>query len=171
MEVLMRTGLFGFGVLVFMVFFLLSPLVADHVNVPASAFKSGSSSFDALWNPLGGDYVYLGGTGSSTLCAPVFLPDGVMIKNMRVVYYDNDSGDDLHVELHRQNVFVPGTTLVVFEFSSSGATNAVQYAVDSTTPVPAKRKVQNGPVTWFIKAHFGDAGPSLRLYSVQIEYQ
>jgi hypothetical protein len=166
----MRKYLFGFGVMVFMVLFLMSPLAADHVNVPATAFASGSSTFDALW-PIAADYIYLGGTGNGSLYAPVYLPDGVIIKNMRVVYWDGDVDHDLKVELKRQNVFTPGSTDVVFDFLSSGDTSAVQYGIDSTTPINAYRKVQNGPVTWYIIVHFGEATTSLRVYSIQIEYK
>ncbi len=150
--------------------FMMSPVLADYVTVPATAFKSGSSSYDALW-PSTGEYVYLSGSGGGNLHAPVYLPDSVTIKNMRVVYVDNHVDHNFIVSLKRQNVFTPGSIDTLFQFNSSGADSIVQYGIDNTTPINSYRKVQNGPVTWFISVIFQESTTSLHIYSIQIDYE
>lgn len=143
---------------------------AGHVNVPASAFRSQNEDASVILYGYRGAVYYASGQ-SGYLVAPVNLPDGVYIKNIRAVYYDNDASYNLTVHLVRQNVFLDDHTHL-FSVSSSGASASVQSGVDSTHSTSASdRLVQNGPVQWYIEANFPYGTSNLRLHHVSIEYQ
>jgi hypothetical protein len=151
--------------------FSTSLILADHVNVPASAF-TGRDSFVLYTRSTYGEYVYITSGGSGYLTAPVILPDGVKIKNIRLHFVDNTNSGYIQVHLARLNHFT-GSSDNVFSVSTNPVTSSpsIQWGVDSTaSPANSYRMVQNGQVTWNVSAYFSLAGSNLRIYSVQIEY-
>jgi len=149
-------------------FLLIAPgLRAEFVNVSPAAFTSLDGTAGAA-NGIFGQYVIKSGS-AGWLYAPVNLPDGVVIKNIRVHYYDNAAAD-LGVNFVRVNHFIPDYN-TVFYVESSGASTSHQWKTDSThDTVAAHRLVSNGACTYFIVAVMPAASSDLRIYSVQIEY-
>ncbi len=148
-----------------------SLILAEHVNVPASAF-TGRDSFVPYTRSTYGEYVYITSGGSGHLTAPVILPDGVKIKNIRLHFIDNTNSGYIQVHLARLNHF-NGSSNNVFSVTTNGVTSSpsVQWAVDSSaSPANSYRMVQNGQVTWNIYAYFSFSSSDLRLYSIQVEY-
>lgn len=142
-------------------------LFADFVNVPPAAF----TTLDGTSNVSGGAFAQYAYKSPPTgwLYAPVNLPDGVVIKNIRVHYYDNAVAD-LGVIFVRVNHFIPDFSQV-FYVESSGASTNHQWKTDSThNTVAAHRLVNNGVCTYFIVAVMPEASSDMRIYSVQIEY-
>jgi hypothetical protein len=150
-----------------------SVLSSDKVmtNVAASAF-TGINSTVAYTRTGYSEYVFLTSGDSGHLTAPVTLPDGAKIKNIRLNFLDNTDSGHIQVHLVRLNHFT-GSTTNVFSVTTDGLTSSssVQWVVDSSaSPANSYRQVQNGQVTWHIYAHFSATGSDLRIYSVQIEY-
>ena len=158
------------SVLVFFVLLSSSYLMADFVNVPAAAFQSVEDSGIRVSSRHA--YIALGST-EQTLYAPVYLPDGAIIKNIRVQYMDNDAANDMTVELVQANTYL-GTFSILLTETSSGASASVQSMVDSdcSPNAPSKRLVINSVLTWCIRVAVSAAGPgdTLRIYGVVIEY-
>jgi hypothetical protein len=151
---------------------ILTPLItADYVNVPASAF-TGKDSSVPYTRPTYGECVYITSGGSGYLTAPVILPDGVIIKYVRLNFIDNTDSGFILVHLVRLNHF-NGISANVFSVTTenSASSPSMQWVVDNTaSPTSAYRKVRNGQVTWNISAYLSSSSPDLRIYSVQIEY-
>ena len=153
------------------ILFSTSFILAEYVNVPASAFTGRDSSVPYTRSTYG-EYVYITSGGSGYLTAPVILPDGVIIKHVRLNFIDNTDSGYVQVHLVRLNHF-NGSSANVFSITTEGSTSSssVQWALDFTaSPADSFRKVQNGQVTWNIYAHFSSSSSDLRIYSVQIQY-
>jgi hypothetical protein len=149
-----------------------SVLSSDKVmtNVAASAF-TGLNSTVAYTRTGYSEYVFVTSGATGQLTAPVTLPDGAKIKNIRLNFADNTDSGHIQVQLMRLNNFTGGIT-DVFSVTTEGLTSSssVQWVVDSTaSPANSYRQVQNGQVTWHIYAYFSATGSDLRIYSVQIE--
>jgi hypothetical protein len=162
----MKKVFLGISILLFLSSFTL----AYHVNVAASAF-TGINSTIPYERSTYGEYIYIPSGSSGYLTAPVILPDGAKIKNIRLSFVDNTDSGHILVHLVRLNHF-NGDILNVFSVTTEGFTSlpSVQWVVDSTTSSNAKRQIQNGQVTWNIYAYFSATGSDLRIYSVQIEF-
>jgi len=147
-----------------------SYLMAEFVNVPSAAFQSqGDSGIE-----ISSRYAYIAlGSTEQILYAPVYLPDGAIIKNMRVQYLDNDATFDISVELVQANTYA-GTYTVLLNATSAGASPNVQSMVDSdcSPNAPSKRLAVNAVLTWVIRVNMGapGLGNSTRIYGVVIEY-
>lgn len=136
----------------------------DFVHVPASEFNITPS--DGMF--MGGQMVYKTGT-LGYLTAPVHLPDGAVIKNIRVFYYDNSSYY-MQVNLVRRNQFTDEMTSL-FTVQTSGALDEYRSIVDSTcSPAPSYRKVYNNTCQYYMRAYFDTTGSNLILYGISIEY-
>jgi len=157
------------GILILL--FSSSFILAYHVNVAASAFTGGMSTIPYARTNYG-EYIYIPSGSTGYLTAPVILPEGAKIKNIRLHFIDNTDSGYIEVHLTRLNHFT-GTTLNVFSVTTDGLTSSssVQWVVDSTaSPANSYRQVQNGQVTWNLYAYFSATGSDLRIYSVQIEF-
>jgi hypothetical protein len=167
----MKKKVLGIGVLVLL--FSATSLTADFVNIPASAFKGWSNTIDYNCVISPGSYFYFySPDGDDGFLAEVHLPDGVKMKNMRLLYYDNDAVNDMECTLWRHNMFLPDCT-AVFQVTSSGAsTTSVRSAVDSSTSPNSNRVVYNNVCTYTIRILMNSSGMnSIRLYGVTIEYE
>jgi hypothetical protein len=155
----------GIWALIFLFAFSASAARADFVNVPASAFRGDTESEDFNCD---GIYVVKPSTGG-LLYASVNLPDGVVIKNMRLLYQDNSTDYNLTATLWRMNMFTGGST-ALFLVSTSGASPTSQSLVDSTTSVPANRMVYNNVLQYCVSLYFHGGDSNIRVYGVTIEY-
>jgi hypothetical protein len=155
------------GILI--LFFLASFIMADHVSISASAFTGHSHSTGYSRDSYGR---YIAKTiFSGYLHAQVTLPDGCVIKNIRLNCVDNSDNGHILVNLVRVNHFTADYSLL-FTASSDGATSSpnIQWFVDSTCSPNSYRQVINGAVTWHLCLLFTEADTELHVYSVQIEY-
>jgi hypothetical protein len=155
------------GILVLL--FLSALAMADHVSISASAFTAHSSGEGYSRDSYGR---YISKTISSGfLHAPVFLPDGCIIKNIRLNCIDNSDTGYVSAYLFRTNHF-NGTYTLLFSASSSGAASSpdMQWFVDSTCSPASYRQVRNGSLTWHLCLAFTEADTDIKAYSVQIEY-
>jgi hypothetical protein len=146
-------------------------VLAYHVNVAASAFTGGMSTIPYSRTNYG-EYIYIPSGSDGYLTAPVILPEGAKIKNIRLHFIDNTDSGHILVHLVRLNHF-NGSTTNVFSVTTDGLTSSpsVQWVVDSSaSPASSYRLVQNGQVTWNLYAYFSTTGSDLRIYSVQIEF-
>jgi len=151
-------------------------IFADHLTIPAGAFKAGDGSTVPTVSYYG-EYVSWAGPSSGWLYAQVHLPSGVYVKNIRTFYYDNTVTGRIVVYFSRMNHWTADSVLRtqedVFHISSgdSTASHLVEYQVDSThDTVAAHRLIQNNNCTYWVAVWFGVPGDDLRLYNVQIEY-
>jgi hypothetical protein len=165
----MKKKVLGIGVLVLL--FFTTSLMADFVNVPASAFKGWSNTIDYSCVISIGNYFYFySPDGDDGYLAEVHLPDGVKMKNMRLLYYDNDGSNNMECTLYRHNMFAPDCT-AVFSVTSTGAETTIRSAVDSTTSPNSNRVVYNNVCTYTIRILLNSTGSNMRLYGVTIEYE
>jgi len=139
-------------------------VLADFIHIPASEFNVSPS--DGMF--MGGQFVYKTDT-IGYLTAPVHLPDGAIIKNIRVFYYDNHVSS-IQVSLYRRNQYTDDFTQL-FYLQTAEAINSDRFAVDSTcSPAPSYRKVYNNACQYYLRVYFGATGNDLKIYGVAIEY-
>jgi hypothetical protein len=152
--------------------FLLSVAQAGIVNVPLNCIRSWNDDSNQLaFICTGPTAVYLyKDTSADNLYAPVYLPDGAIIKNIRVMYMDNDASGDVYAILFRSNMYT-GTRDTLLQVQSSGASSAIQNMVGSTCTPPSLRLVNNAACQYFLRLYFTSFGTDLRIYGVAIEYQ
>lgn len=150
---------------------------ADHLTIPAAAFKAGDGSTVPAIH-FYGEYATWTGAGPGWLYAQVHLPSGVYVKNIRSFYYDNTVTGRIEVFFSRINHWTADSVLrtqedvFVINSGTSQASHLVEYQVDSThDTVAAHRLIQNNNCTYWIAVWFSDPGDDLRLYNVQIQYQ
>ncbi len=156
---------FRIGALILLFVFSASTTRADFVNVPASAFRGDTESED-----FDCDGIYVIKTSTvGLLYASVYLPDGAVIKNMRLLYQDNSTHYNVTATLWRMNMFTGGST-ALFLVSTSGASPTPQSLVDSTTSVPANRMVYNNVLQYCVSLYFNGGDSNIRVYGVTIEY-
>jgi hypothetical protein len=166
----MKKKVLGIGIMVLL--FSTTFLMADFVNVPPSAFKgwSNTAEYSTLISP--GNYFYLYAPSAATaMLAEVHLPDGVKIKNIRLLYYDNDATNDVECVLWRHNMFAPTMDDIFTVLSSGASSTQVRSGVDSTTFPNSHRVVYNNVCNYTIRLFFPAGGTALRVYGVTIEYE
>lgn len=143
---------------------LTPPASADFSHIPASEFVSGDAG--VLYRS--GSCVFMNST-YGFMVAPVDLPDGAIIKNIRVFYYDNSS-ESIELEFIRHNQF-SGDRNILFSIVTQGQFNGSRSSVDSIcSPAPSYRKVYNNTCQYYLKAQFGTEGGTLAIFGVSIEY-
>ncbi len=155
------------GILVLL--FLASLIMADHVSISASSFN-GHYQGEGYTRESYGTYIAKT-ISSGYLHAQVFLPDGCVVRNIRLNCVDNSNSGHIIARLVRVNHFT-GINSLLFTASTEGAASSpnMQWFVDSTCSPASYRLVQNGAVTWNLNLLFSEADTVLRVYSVQIEY-
>lgn len=146
---------------------------ADHYTISPDDFRPGDGTPDMFLGKWG-EYVRRD-SDSGWLFAPVHLPSGAVVKNMRVVYYDNDASNNINFFFSFFNHFTVDPAglnqIDIFQFSTAGASSAARIAVDSTHQrKAADRLIKNNTCTYFVSADFTAVSDDLRLYSIQIEY-
>jgi hypothetical protein len=158
-------------------FMLAGTAFADHLTIPAAAFKAGDGSTVPMIQYYG-EYATWTGASSGWLYAQVHLPSGVYVKNIRSFYYDNTVSGRVEIFFSRINHWTADSVLRtqedVFHIDSgnASASHLVEYQVDSThDTMAAHRLIQNNNCTYWIAVWFSGSGDDLRLYNVQIEYQ
>jgi hypothetical protein len=146
---------------------------ADHYTVSANDFTTGdgtSNMFIGYW----GEFVRRNST-AGYLFAPVHLPSGAIVKNMRIMYVDNDAANDMVIYLGFFNHFTINPAaqnkIDIFQYITNGSSSNVRIAVKSAHQrMAADRVIRNNTCTYFIQVNFTAASDLQRIYSIQIEY-
>jgi hypothetical protein len=126
-------------------------------SVPAVAFTAENPASTDVIISLDNMHNFDG----SVLYAPIQLPHGAEILELRAVGFDNDGGDNFTIRLWRQGVNVanpwaaPTAAEVLGEVSSSGADN-LNAAIVSTT-VFVNGTVDNSAYAYIIESNASDA--------------
>jgi len=112
--------------------FFPSAAQAGFVNVPPSSFRSQTDAGNELYiySNVFCRYVYKA-TPSGTIYAPAYLAEGAVIKNIRVMCYDNDPTNKVSVSLDRVNMYTNNAE-VILDVGSSGACDSIQSLIDSS---------------------------------------
>jgi len=139
---------------------------ADFMNVPYADFKGDSADqgFDINCGCVEKK------SNSGHLYAGVHFPNGAIIKNIRLLAVDYSLSCDVTASLLRTNMYTFSTE-AIFTVNSSGASGSVQAPVDSTTDVPADRKVYNNVLAYGIQLYFGCGDEQIQVLGVVIEYE
>lgn len=152
-------------------FFLLASFTfADYITITPAAFHDEDDDASSKNCDLYGTYFH--DTGGVWFLAPAHLPDGAIIRNIRLHYYDNNSGTmmDIFCNLLRINKY-DGSRDYLFQTTSAGpASSSIRSVVDFTCPTPAWRQVRNASCNYYVHIGFGATGNTLRVYGVTIEY-
>jgi len=161
-----------FGCLVLAVMLSASRLTAEFVYVPASAFHTQDESGGLWLEGMYGQYVYRASTGHGWLYAPVSIPDGAVIKNARLLYYDNGGYIEFH--FYRYNMY-SGSAHMLFDGTTVGlpASTEIRSLVDSSVSplAPSYRKVHANALSYTVRVSLSQLGDTLRIYGFVIEYQ
>ncbi|HSM01524.1 MAG TPA: cell wall-binding repeat-containing protein [Acidimicrobiia bacterium] len=140
--------------------------VEGWVSLHASAFTAANPedpiiTSDSVWNPTGGQ-----------LWAPVSLPHGAEILELKIIGRDTDAGlggyaagDDILAQLVRQSGAAAPETIANAE--SSGSPAEFEDSGDPLNAVVAK--VDNGSWTYFVSVNGADGDPLIR--NVMIRYR
>jgi hypothetical protein len=151
----------------FACFLLLSSLaLADFVTISPIQFDDDDDDANSQNCSLWGQYVY--DSGGVWLLAPVQLPHGAVVKNMRVFFVDNVA-QDMWINFYRVNKFT-GAQEYIFQVSTSGADASIRTVVDSTCTPAALRGVLNNTCNYYVAVGFNAATSALRLYGITIEF-
>jgi hypothetical protein len=143
---------------------------ADFVNIPPSEFRSWNDDSNQLFMaPSGWAEYCLKDTTTGAIVAPVHLPNGAIIKNMRVMYIDNDGTHNIQAILRRVNMYT-GNGVHIFDITSSGLSPSIRTMIDSSAPSGAIRLVSNSVLQYYVMIYFTAPSADLRLYGVVIEY-
>ena len=164
----MKRTIWGLGVVI-LVLFCANTLLADFVCVPAAAFKGWNEEED--FNIWYGQGIYLSKDSTNgPVYAELDLPDGAIIKSMRILYIDN-STSSMEARLMRTNLF-NGDMDILFSATSTGESTSMGSAVDSScSPASSYRKVYNNACSYCIRVYFNDFGTDLKLFGVTVEYE
>jgi len=154
-----KTGLF------FMVLLLLGTRAyGDKINIPPCAFHP-ASDLDSRYLMNDAEYI----TGSSALYAPVCLPDGAIIKNMKAMVVDASLGW-LDIVLYRVNMYTKAQEMIFWVGTHySPDSSDIRPLIASSVSPPSLRLVNNGACQYYIWYFSG--GSNLRLHGITIEYK
>ena len=132
-----------------------------YLSLPGEAFQPGSDVPYYNSYGTGGAYIV---SGSGALVAPVYLPEGATITELKAWFADA-SAADMSVKLHRF-VLGGGSYAPMAEVSSSGSGGSMNA---STTEI-AYPVVSNATRAYLIYAYSTDWSSGLKLKNVQITY-
>ena len=158
--------IFQMGVFLILLAACISVSSADFVHVSWADFKGDKhdEGYDINMNWVDKQ------VDSGHLYAGVHLPEGAIIKNMRVLLIDTSADYNVTVRFIRSNMYL-GTGDSIFEVSSSGSSGAVQSLVDSSTDVASNRKVYTNVLTYSVQLYFSGGDGNIKVYGVVFEYE
>ena len=92
--------------------------------VSAAEFRPRSSNTTIEYDAGDRGYVHAGGSGDNTLWAPLDIPDGAKLTEMRVFFWDSHAAKNIEVKVtYYQDDDVP-TTTDLYTVTSSGSSSA-----------------------------------------------
>lgn len=132
--------------------------------LPSAAFSSDGYSPDSFFFSFGGGYLTGDEQAYGCIKAPLYLPDGVLLRELWTTMYDNTDSQSLIVNIRRVNHYT-GFSQTIGNASSNG------YSSSSTLIYPsdldlAYNLVDNRNFSYYVTTCM--LSPDLRLYSVRI---
>lgn len=151
--------------LVISVLLIMGSIVrGEKINIPPCAFHP-ANDVEARYLMNDGEYV----TGSSALFAPVDLPDGAIIKNMKAMVVDASLGW-LDIVLYRINMYTKAKEMIFWVGTHySPDSSDIRSLIDSSVSPASLRLVNNGACQYYLWYFSG--GSNLRLHGITIEYK
>ncbi len=140
----------------------LATAATRYYSIPNSAFVpyDESLNYTRSWGYL---YAYI---GNGRFYAPITLPHGAVIKELRVTLFDNNDTTEVMVELDRM-LFSSGEPYNEGAASSSGTSPSVRYASQTYNLT-----VDNENNAYMLYANLGNStNSSMRLYGARIKYE
>lgn len=145
------------------------------IDVPATSFFAEDMSNDwvVAWGGWG-DFIWRQTGASETFAvAPVYLPDSVLIRNVRFHFIDNNALD-ASFGLTRVNKYTAAHN-TVYLVSSSGASTAVRYVTDYSAPSPSQALTNTGALSWHAFCSYSGtdaswSGATFQFFGVTIEF-
>ena len=134
--------------------------------IPAAAFNLDGTTGSDYFFSFGGGYLQQTGAGTSCFSAPLYLPDLEPVTSMVAYVYDSSGASNLAIQLRR----VPWGTFssqVMGSVISSGS-SGFQTLEDATISNPIVD--QRDFLYYLTTCLAGNAGSTLRLYGVEINY-
>ena len=123
-----------------------------------------------VWN--WGTYLYRQDTSTEQwYYAPVHLPDNVIIKYLKIHFYDNYQFQFINVKLRRANKYNK-TSQVIYDVTSlSHSTIPVRHEIDTSPASAAYTKTNLGVFNYYLMLQMSSYGTGLQLLGVTIGYQ
>jgi hypothetical protein len=129
---------------------LVGNITAIVIDVPATGFiaETVSDDWQIAWGGWA-DYIWRQtGATENFAVAPVFLPNGYLIKNVRFHFMDNDPSLNATMGLTRVNKYT-GDHNTVYSRISSGSSSSIRYLTDySASPNAAAALTNTGALSW-----------------------
>lgn len=140
------------------------------LSVPAAAFGPDGTDPSSYRFVISGGAILNGGGGymvgnartHGCIQAPVYLPNDTDIVEMKAAYFDNDSGQDITLRLHRSNRNT-GLDEILATIQTSGAVNAISAM---TTADINPRLIDNNNYNYYL--HTCLRSGSTALYGVDL---
>ena len=144
-------------------------------NVSFAAFRPAAIDVGIPVNfTTNGDGTSYCASGTAALFAPVDLPDGATITQVRAYFIDNSTDKNIKFELTRNSVTALSYTADDFisEITSSTYSSSLQY-LDDTTMNPVSNVINNSNYLYFVRVYLpaGWDGDKLRVKGIIINYQ
>jgi hypothetical protein len=157
--------------------------VARSLSIPGVAFEVPENEDDIMRRSSFGGYAYSDSSPDtifiSDMYAPVHLPDGARITELRCDFYDNDGTDDLSTSTarlrYRPHDSVSTFIIASLGMSTTGAVADIQ-SISDTTILSSAEIVDNGNNTYWIQASWSIPQPAvgsvnIRFYGCTIDYE
>lgn len=153
----------------------MTPVQAEHVSVPAAAFKGSTGSTDyqivttrGFWyKGTPAHYVVIDGSPGK-LIAPVNFPIAYgAVTQLRARFFDSTNTGRILLRLIRVDL-TTGEWKEVYKVNTGKS--AKRGPMTKTDSKGAHTKIDNSRYAWFLEADFSRAGLELGLYSVRIEF-
>jgi len=138
-------------------------------SVPPEAFRPTSHLAEYLSGSVQGSSLLYSTSPTSSLRAPVYLPDGAEVTAMRFYFIDNAADAKLQMSLIRRE-FTANTvqTMAAVESNTLGAATSVQWLTDST---PIHEIIDNSAYTYILSAYSENwSNADTQIKGVRIEY-
>ena len=144
-------------------------------QIPATTFHvsslTSSANQELVWHAGGYVSRVSGGSGSSTLMAPVDLPQGATMTALNMYYYDGDPDDDFYVDMDlyaREMTDISPPAIASTSLTTAGASSDIQVVTDTTITASG---VDNRGYQYHLWCSLGPmTGLGMRFYGASIEY-
>jgi len=135
--------------------------------IPAAGFTADGSDPDSSYFPVGGGYFQGTGENYGCMVAPVYLPNGVIIRQIFASVYDNDASWSVVLNLRRVNNY-DGAPLSLGSAQTSipGAFAGIEIINDSSIE---SRFVDQPDYSYYLTTCL--LSGSMRFYSARIDYE
>jgi len=134
-------------------------------SVPHTAFTPGNDNYS--FNKNSG---YLRNTSTSTQVyyAPVHLPEGATVTELKASFWDNEASNSGHIELHKFYRYT-GSSMLMAQFTTSGVyPGIIHYSSTSIT----SETISNDGYGYYLMVSMGYSSSeyNMRFYGAEIVY-